>query len=248
MLKDLSLTEVFLYGLLAAKADSKTGFFKNASRGLLSTYTLGKNTKKSKETITGYLQTLAHKELIANEHNWSSASDIFVNVPKSNYLELYDNLFFSESLKSCSAKAKGLFIKLAELAYKDSGKITADWKTIINKVGVSKNTYYKLIKELEAYDLYEDGQLNTSFFKVADSKKKSKVQQIRDIINIYEEEFEKLNKKNSYYRQYQYILSKVDSSKSEFEVLKFKKINYDKIFAGLFGKRLVLKRPVRVRL
>lgn len=237
MLRKLNQNEAYLYALMTSFADFKTLVVKYKSRQRLAEELFGKATKKNMDTITKYIDHLEDLGLLTVKRVYNGANEYEITSLKSGYVEIYRTLF--EVCHFLSVKAKGLLVQLATLAYKDTNRIDYTKKEIAEKLGISLPTLRGLWKELEENGFINGNVLNSEFVKGHED-----LSSLKAYVSKYESEFEQMDKSSCFYKEYQWVLKNIDGSKTEKDILLYKKNRYDKIAMCLFNQNKEEKKEI----
>lgn len=184
--KNLGTAETYTFAFLISKANYKTKIAE-VNLGLIAKVVTGKTTKAAKETVSNYVKTLEKHGLISidRSNNKNHTANKYEILKADKFVEINYDMFLPE-YNNISAKAKGLFIKMAVLAYKENGSLSKyTEKDIYTELKISENTYYKLRKELIDAELLENKQLAQIWYKTTDLK-------VARAKAVYEEELKKV--------------------------------------------------------
>lgn len=199
--KELKPIEAFVLGFITARIGKKKNM--QISLGLIAKVSSGKTTPKTKATASKHLKTLQDKGLIKIYHNAGKTMNTYEVVKPVKFTEINYDIFLPE-YNMISPKAKGLFIKMANIAFKDNGRIDKTEKEIYTELKISEDTYYKLRKELINNDLLENKQLSDKWFRIAKKAKKdyktlftNKLEEVKEEMNMTED----AGRKKRFYNQ-----------------------------------------------
>lgn len=181
--KYLKLEDIYLYGLLANKANySENHIIRGLTLNWFCTCMGAEQTDKSRRTIKARLERIESLGLIKIERTNSPGKwePYYYEVlrPTKEY-ELVDTNFFY--LKGVSPAAKGLALLLNIFAYKGNNKVNYTDLEIIKKCHISRNTYKKYKKELEENGLFINSILSEKYFPMIVNNKplKDKILELR---------------------------------------------------------------------
>lgn len=183
--KFLKLEDVFVYGLLAYKANYYPDHtVKGLTLNWFCTCMGLESTNKCRRTVKSRLDKLEELGLIRITRPIHIKNEAFepyiyeVLVPTKDY-DLVDTDFFH--FKGLSASAKGLALLLNTIAYKGTNKVNYSDSEICSRIHISRNTYKKYRAELEEAGIFKDSTLSTDFFPITISNKplKDKVAELK---------------------------------------------------------------------
>lgn len=245
MLGKLNLNETYLYAVLLWKSDWSCGYkVDKYSREYFAQLLFRKVTKNNVDTITKYTNHLEELGLLKKRQTYKEDGQPsfteYTVIPSGNFISVYAD--FLINILKVSAKAKGLLLQLACLAFNDSNTVKYSDAEICRKIGISYNTYKKYHQEL-----LDDGVMTPDGYIMECFVKKTLPSDYQTKASVLEEVLKSMDKTSKMYKQYQQVLSYIDYSFSEDQILSFKYRTFTEIIAGMFGKEEPEKPKVEVK-